>query len=113
MIQEGRIDHLETIANEIEQYEQWESKWDIQKIVTSICGTLFLTGIGLLLGENNLEYKFWISVITVASFIGFIANGISVWLHHEENKKKHAFRSEKIKDIIRKVKESLVKSDSQ
>lgn len=113
MITEGRLEHIEAIANEIEKYEKWEPRWDFQKSILSSCATIALTGGAVLLGENELKFKFLISTVTVGAIISAIACLLSIWSHHTENKQKHDFQAQKLKDIIKKVRESVENQSNQ
>lgn len=42
MITEGRLDHIESIVSQIEKYEKWEPKWDLNKNIMSACGAITL-----------------------------------------------------------------------
>lgn len=107
MITEGRAEHIDAIAEEIERYEKWEPRWDIQKNMMSFFGAIFLSGAGILIGEANLEYKFLISFVTAGSFSGFIVCLISIWSHHKDNKERYAFQAQKLKNIMIKVRQSV------
>lgn len=45
--------------------------------------------------------------------IGAIACLLSIWSHHAENKQKHDFQAQKLKDIIKKVRESVENQSNQ
>lgn len=107
MITQGRLEHIEAIAEEIEKYEQWEPRWDWQKIILSACASTGLTGVGLLLNESQLQFRFLISTVTVGAIIGSIVCMLGIWGHHKEKKEKYKFQSNKLKTLIAKIKESI------
>lgn len=111
VITEGRLEHLEAIADEIEKYEKLEPRWDIQKNALSAFGAIGLSGVGLLVSEHNLQYKTLILSTTIAAGFVFIMAGISIYRHHIENKEKHDFRAKKLKEIIAKVRGSLEQNE--
>lgn len=117
MITEGRLEHLEAIAAQIEKYEKWEPRWDIIKIMMSSFASVAFFGFGLLV-TNSLtesptivpEVSFWIKSISIgsafASLFAFAVNNI----HNKERKEQFKTEAAKMRDILKKVKESIVKN---
>ena len=115
MITEGRLEHLDAIAIQIEKYEKWEPKWDIVKIFMSAFASLALFSAGLLIANSATETPsiatsilFWVKAIcmgaTFAALLAFIINCV----HSKERKEQYKDEANKIRDIIKKVKESVI-----
>jgi hypothetical protein len=104
---------LEAIAEQIEQYEKWEPKWDITKIITSVCATITLYGIGLILDGfcfEDVKPKFlnWIIIITGIAGVGTLIGFVQIYRHHKQNKLLYAMEAIKLKTILDKVRKSIL-----
>jgi len=119
MISQGRLENLEQIIAQIEKYEKSEPKWNWLDKLEGALFSCALFGLGLIIAIYQDYSKFptffiiVIGAITLSSIIGFILCLFFLKLGHQQNKDQYQTEAEKIKDIIEKVKGSLIinKSD--
>lgn len=112
MISEGRMEHLEKLAEKIEAYEKQEPRWDWNKNLYAGSFSILIFGIGLfftMFFSHVSSYILYIFAwgINLASLIVFIISFLNLRQQNENGKNFHQSYAKDIKDIIRKVKESL------
>ena len=113
MISEGRMERLEDIANQFARFEKWDSKWAPLKEIRSASGAVFLCGIGLLIsdsyqGVSNSYLKTIIWALTSASLLGLVLSFLGHYLHNKERKESFVSESQKMKDVLEKIKKTIV-----
>jgi hypothetical protein len=114
MIPEGRLEHLNEIAAQLDRYEQWEPKWDIVKYLMSIFTGLALGGIGILV--PFFLQKITISpvlagivlLVTMVSIIGALICFHVNCIHHDERREQYGNEARKVRFLIAKIKESVI-----
>ena len=119
MITEGRLERIEDIAAQIEKYEKWEPKWDIIKICMSAFASLALFGTGLLITNGvqsnppiDIMLISWIRAITIGATFATVLTFILNWVHSIERKEQYKVEANKLRDIVKKAKETVLNNNN-